>query len=144
MNGMRALTEDEKEAFLKDNHGGVLAFAGDKPYCIPIHYAYTKGTVVFEMLRAGRKIEYINKSRKVCFSVWQEAAQSNIPSLKKERWSSVILEGELEEVTKDKWDYYELPKGVPEGIDMVGWILKGNTVGTVCAPASLSFGGETA
>jgi nitroimidazol reductase NimA-like FMN-containing flavoprotein (pyridoxamine 5'-phosphate oxidase superfamily) len=144
MNGMRALTEDEKEAFLKDNHGGVLAFAGDKPYCIPIHYAYTKGTVVFEMLRAGRKMEYINKSRKVCFSVWQEAAQSNIPSLKKERWSSVILEGELEEVTKDKWDYYELPKGVPEGIDMVGWILKVNTVGTVCAPASLSFGGETA
>jgi len=144
MNGMRALTEDEKEAFLKDNHGGVLAFAGDKPYCIPIHYAYVKGTVVFEMLRAGRKMEYINKSRKVCFSVWQEAAQSNVPSLKKERHSSVILEGELEEVTKDKWDYYELPKGVPEGIDLVGWILKVNTVGTVCAPASLSFGGETA
>jgi len=143
MDGMRPLTEDEKEAFLKDNHGGVLAFAGDKPYCIPIHYAYTKGTVVFEMLRAGRKMEYINKSRKVCFSVWQEAAQSNVPSLKKEGFSSILFDGELEEVTKDKWDYYELPKDVPEGIDMVGWILKVNTMGTICAPANM-FGGETA
>jgi nitroimidazol reductase NimA-like FMN-containing flavoprotein (pyridoxamine 5'-phosphate oxidase superfamily) len=143
MLGMRALTEDEKEAFLKDNRGGVLAFAGDKPYCIPIHYAYTKGTVVFEMLRAGRKMEYINKSRKVCFSVWQEGAQSNVPSLKGGSFSSILFEGELEEVTKDKWDYYELPKEVPEGIDMVGWILKVNTMGTIFAPPNM-FGEETA
>ena len=143
MNGMRALTKDEEEAFLKDNENGVLAFAGDKPYCIPVHYDYKKGNVVIMMLRAGRKMEYIKKSPKVCFNVWQEGERSNISSLKKERNTSVLLEGELEEVIKDKWDYYELPT-VPDGVDMVVYIIKVNAVGTVCTLASFSFGGETA
>ena len=139
MNGTRALTETERETFLQDNHNGILAFTRGKPHSIPVHYYYIKRTVVFEMLRSGRIMDYIKKSCSVCFNVWQEGEQSTVPSLKKERNTSVILEGELEEVTKDKWSYYELHTA-PEGIDMVGFILKVNTVGTICTSAGAPFG----
>ena len=131
-NGKRELTDDEKEAFLTDNRFGVLAFAGDKPYAIPVAYTYIKGTMVFAMLRAGRKMGYIKKNPNVCFNIWQMGTQSTTPSLKEQRYSSVILEGELEEVTATEWSYYELPT-IPEGVDIVALRLKVNTVGTMSA-----------
>ncbi len=131
-NGKRELTNTEMEAFLKDNRFGVLAFAGDKPYALTMGYKYFKEAVLFGMVRTGRKLDYIKKNPNVCFLVWQMGAQSTVPSLKEQRYSSVILEGELEEVTEAKWSYYELPTP-PEGVDLVAFILKPNTVGTLSA-----------
>jgi len=131
-NGKRELTEAEKEAFITENRFGVLAFAGDKPYAIPVAYKYIKGTMVFAMLRAGRKMGYIKKNPNVCFNIWQMGAQSTTPSLKEQRYSSVILEGELEEVTATEWSHYELPTP-PEGVDLVAFKLKLNTLGTTSA-----------
>ena len=131
-NGNRELTEAEKEAFITENRFGVLAFAGDKPYAIPVAHHYKKGNMVFLMRRTGRKLDYIKKNPNVCFNIWQMGAQSTVPSLKEQRYSSIILEGELEEATEANWSYYELPTP-PEGVDLVAFILKPNTVGTLSA-----------
>ena len=125
----RELTDAEKEAFITENQFGVLAFAGDKPYAIPVAYKYIKGTMVFAMVRTGRKMDYIKKNPNVCFNIWQWGKQSTVPSLKEQRYSSVIFEGELEEITGTDWSYYELPTP-PEGVDLVAFRLKLNTVGT--------------
>ncbi len=130
--GKRELTDAEREAFITENRFGVLGFAGDKPYGVPVAYRYTKETVLFVMLRSGRKLDYIKKNPNICFNIWQMGEQSTIPSLKEQRYSSVILEGELEEVTGTDWSYYELPTP-PEGRDLVAFRLKLNTVGTISA-----------
>jgi len=132
-NGKRELTDSEKEAFIAENKIGVLAFAGDKPYAIPVAYKYIKGTMVFAVMRSGRKIDYIKKNPNVCFNIWQWGEQSIVPSLKEQRYSSVILEGELEEITKDDWAYYELPTDLPKGIDLVAFKLKQSAAGTTSA-----------
>ena len=129
---MRELTDSEKEAFLTENRFGVLAFTGDKPYVIPLAYRYTKGTLILGMVRSGRKMEYIKKNPRVCFNVWQMGAQSNIPSLKEQLYSSVILEGELEEIPEADRSYYEM-QAPPAGIDSVSFRLKQSAVGTTAA-----------
>lgn len=129
-NGKRELTDSEREAFITENQFGVLAFAGDKPYAIPVAYKYIKGTMVFAVLRTGRKMDYIKKNPNVCFNIWQWGEQSTVPSLKEQRYNSVILEGELEEITGADWAYYELPTELPKGIDLVAFRLKLNAVGT--------------
>jgi len=128
----RELTEAEKEAFISSNQFGVLAFGGDKPYAIPVAYKYIKGTMVFVMLRTGRKMDYINRNRNVCFNIWQLGEQTSVPSLKDLRYISILFEGELEEVTGSDWSYYELPQP-PEGVDLVAFRLKTTNVGVSAA-----------
>jgi len=52
---VRELTDAEKEAFLTDNYWGVLSFAGDDPYGIPVGYMYRKGDVLMGLSPTGRK-----------------------------------------------------------------------------------------
>ncbi len=126
----RELTDAERGAFMADNRFAAVAFAGDKPYVITLAYRYVKGTVVLTMARTtGRKWSCINKNPSVCVHVWQLGEQSNVPSLKEQQYSSVILEGKLEEVPDDKLSYYELPPK-PEGVDLVWFALKTTAVGT--------------
>ena len=126
----RELTDAEIDAFITDVRCGVLVFTGDKPYAVPLAGRYAKKTMLLDMVRRpGRKWDYINKSRKVCFVIWQYGAQSNVPGLKEQQYSSVIIEGELEEIPDDKRSYYELPPK-PEGVDLVWFALKATTVGT--------------
>jgi nitroimidazol reductase NimA-like FMN-containing flavoprotein (pyridoxamine 5'-phosphate oxidase superfamily) len=127
---VRELTDEERDAFIADVRAGVLVFCGDKPYAVPLAGRYAKGTMLLDMVRKpGRKWDYINKNRNVCFNIWQYGEYSNVPSLKGQQYSSVIIEGELEEVTDDKRDYYELPPK-REGVDLVWFALKATNVGT--------------
>ena len=126
--GKREVTEAEREEFISSNRFGVLALSGDKPYAIPVAYKYFKGAIVFAMLRAGRKMEYIKKSPNACFNIWQMGDQTTVASLKDARYVSVLMEGELVEITGSDWDYYELPKA-PEGVDMVAFRLKVDNIG---------------
>ncbi len=127
---VRELTDAERAAFIADVRTGFLVFAGDKPYTVPLTGRYAKGTMLVSMVRRpGRKWDYINKSHKVCFVIWQYGKESNVPGLKEQQYSSVILEGKLEEVPDDKRDYYELPPK-PEGVDLVWFALKTTAVGT--------------
>ncbi len=85
-------------------------------------------------------MECVKENPNVCFTVWQVGEQSTVPSLKEHRYSSIIFEGELEEVSKGEWSYYELPTP-PEGVDLVAFRLKQSTVGTqnlVGAPSEFS------
>ncbi len=126
----RELTDAERDAFIADVRVGTLIFDGDKPYGVPLATRYAKGTVLIDMARRpGEKWDYINKSRKVCFVVWQWGKESNVPGLKEQHYTSVILKGELEEVTEDKWSYYELPPRA-EGSIIVWFALKTSSVGT--------------
>ncbi len=126
----RELTDAERDAFIADVRAGVLVFTGDKAYAVPLAGRYAKGTMLLAMVRrSGRKWDYINKNRNVCFVIWQYGEQSNVPGLKGQQYSSVIIEGELEEIPDDKRSYYELPPK-REGIDLVWFALKANNVGT--------------
>ncbi len=127
---VRELTDAERAAFIADVRIGTLAFAGDKPYAVPLGSRYAKGTVLIDMARRpGEKWDYVNKSHSVCWVMWQYGKDSNVPSLKEHWYTSVIIEGKLEEITDDKWSYYELPPK-PEGVDLVAFALKTTTVGT--------------
>ena len=105
----RELTDAEREQFMTENNDGVLCFSGDEPYGVPMGFRYKKGTVLIGFSKSGRKLEYIQKSPKVCFTVYRP--RRNTPDLK-ESCTSVILEGELEEVTD--LTYYGLEKDIPK------------------------------
>lgn len=127
---VRELTDAERDAFIADVRGGVLVFTGDKPYAVPLVHRYVKGTLVITIVRTkGRKWDYLNKNLNVCFNIWQYGEQSNVPSLKEQQYSSVILEGELEEIPESERSYYEL-RPVPPGVDMVAFRLKVSNIGT--------------
>ena len=129
---VRELTDVEREAFMADNRFAAVAFAGEKPYVITLVYRYVKGTVVLTIVRTtGRKWSYINKNPNVCLHVWQLGEQSNVPSLKEQQYSSVVLDGKLEEIPEADRSYYELPPP-PKGVDMVAFKLKVDTMGTRC------------
>jgi len=130
--GKRDVTEAEREEFIASNRFGVLALGGDKPYAIPVAYKYFKGALIFVMMRTGRKIEHIKKNPNACFNIWQLGDQTTVPTLKDVRYVSVLLEGELIEITGSDWSYYELPEP-PEGVDMVAFRLKTDNIGVSAA-----------
>ena len=129
---MRELTDAEKEAFLRDNYWGVLSFTGDDPYAIPMGYTYKKGDVLVGFVPIGRKAEYVNKSRKVCFTICRPTVlcratpQSPDPD-EAYPFNTVIIEGELEEVTDRA--YYGLEPQA-EGSKSGSFRIKQNRVGT--------------
>ena len=130
----KQLTEEERDAFIAANRFGVLALGGDKPYAIPVAYKYFKGAMIFVMLRTGRKMEYIKKNPNACFNIWQMGDQTTVASLKDLRYVSVLMEGELVEITGSDWDYYELPTP-PEGVEMVAFRLKTTNIGVSATKA---------
>ena len=123
---MRQLTDDEKEAFIKDNFWGILSFAGDEPYAIPVGYQYIKGDILLGFAPKGRKIGYVNKSRNVCLVICRPSKLSS-SSQECYPYNTVIIEGELEDVTDRS--YYGLPP-LPEGYEGLAFRLKEKRAGT--------------
>jgi nitroimidazol reductase NimA-like FMN-containing flavoprotein (pyridoxamine 5'-phosphate oxidase superfamily) len=130
----KELTEEERDAFIAANRFGVLALGGDKPYAIPVAYKYFKGSIVIVMMRAGRKLDYINASTNACFNIWQMGDQVTVPGFKDLRYISVLLEGELVEITGSDWASYELPTP-PEGVALAAWRLKTTNIGVTATKA---------
>ena len=122
---MRELTDVEKETFLTENHWGTLSFTGDEVYAIPMGYQYEKGTVLLGFQPRGRKMDYINKNRNVCFNVCRPAKQT-IDSKEAYPYTSVIIEGELEEYDRSQYGLEPLPEGVKLGL----YRIKPKRVGT--------------
>ena len=92
----RDLAPAEIDAFLKDNQWESLTFTGGDPYAIPMGYMYKRGDVLLGLTSTGRKMNYLKKSHKICFLVCKPRWQT--PDLK-ESCTSLIIEGELKEVT---------------------------------------------
>lgn len=91
----RELTEADREEFILNNNHGFLAFAGVTPYTVPVAYFYRKGTFIIGLATPGRKMDYLEKSRKVCFTISKPTVETGF----KESCTGVMVEGELEELT---------------------------------------------
>ena len=119
----RELTEAEREEFILNNSHGFLAFAGDIPYTVPVAYFYRKGTFIIGLAIPGRKMDYLEKSRKVCFTISKPTAETGF----KEPCTGVMVEGELEELA-DRPYYGFSPQ--PKGNKGILFILKADKIGS--------------
>ncbi len=89
MIGLLAL--DEIESMLRRHHVGRLACsANDRPYVVPINYAYD-GDNVYACATPGRKIEVMREQPLVCLEVDEIEGPTS--------WRSVVAEGVYEELT---------------------------------------------
>jgi len=107
----RQLSKEEIDKFLKNNSRGILAFDGSTPYCLPMGYLYKRKTILIGMYPTGRKSKYLDKSMKVCFTVYKARAETtNL----KTPCTSLVVEGTFEEVTNKS--YYSIKRDIPEGL----------------------------
>ena len=42
---------------------------GDKPYVVPLNYAYVDGRILFHCAMTGKKLDYLQRNQRVCFAV---------------------------------------------------------------------------
>ena len=103
----KSLTDVEREEFIKDNSHGILSFAGDDPYAIPLGYMYRKGSLLMGF-GPGKKIDYLEKSRKVCFTICRPRYLS--PDYK-ESCTTLIVNGLLEEISDPSYYDVKMPEG---------------------------------
>ncbi len=84
---------------LKSKRDGVLCLTdGQSTYGVPVAYAsYHNETLHFGMNPSGRKYEYFDKCKNVCFTVYQTFKSAADPQ--RMGWWSIILDGELSQVT---------------------------------------------
>ena len=109
----RELTEAEREEFILNNSSGFLGFGGDKPYVIPVAYFYRKGAFIIGLAIPGRKMDYIQKSRNVCFTISKSTVEAGF----KKPCIGVMVEGELKEVTdRSYYGFGPRPEGNSSGI----------------------------
>jgi nitroimidazol reductase NimA-like FMN-containing flavoprotein (pyridoxamine 5'-phosphate oxidase superfamily) len=84
------LTPDEIESTLgRSRIGRIGCSANDRPYVVPITYAYLDGCI-YAYSALGRKIRIMREQPNVCFEVEEIDGPSS--------WRSVIADGEYEEV----------------------------------------------
>lgn len=84
------LTPDEIESTLRRSRiGRIGCSANDRPYVVPITFAYHDGCV-YAYSSLGRKIQVMREQPLICFEVEEIEGPSS--------WRSVIAEGEYEEL----------------------------------------------
>jgi len=107
---IETLPQEKIDEFLSANRIGVLCLADEKvPYGIPLAYFYEQGTVYLTLSRSGRKLACISRNPKACFTVYRVPETFGTPG--NMSWTSVICEGELENIT----DPDELSQAVRTG-----------------------------
>ena len=105
------LSAREIDRFLKNNQHGILSFAGSRPYALPMGYMYRKKAILLGlaadggMVTTGRKMNYLKKSKNVCFTVCKP--RWFVEKLR-EPCTTLVVEGRLGEV-KDR-SYYGIKK----------------------------------
>lgn len=82
------ISEEEAKKLLTEARRGVLAVNGDGgyPYAVPVNYYYDEnaGKIYFHGARAGHKVDSLQKSDKVCFTV------IGSETVKKEAWAPFV------------------------------------------------------
>lgn len=87
---VRELSNTEIEEILsRVGYGHLACTRDDRPYVVPIHYAYSDG-VIFIYTTEGKKFEIIRSNPRVCLQVEEVEANQD--------WRSVIVEGTAEEI----------------------------------------------
>jgi nitroimidazol reductase NimA-like FMN-containing flavoprotein (pyridoxamine 5'-phosphate oxidase superfamily) len=72
------------ELLARVGYGHLACCRGDRPYVVPVHYAYDDG-MIFIYTTEGKKFEIIKENPNVCLQV--EAVVDN------QHWTSVIVDG---------------------------------------------------
>lgn len=71
-------------------HGMLSCVDGDKPYIVPLSYAYD-GQFIYCQSKEGKKLRILRKNPNICFQVLIMSGMNN--------WKSVIVYGIFEELT---------------------------------------------
>jgi nitroimidazol reductase NimA-like FMN-containing flavoprotein (pyridoxamine 5'-phosphate oxidase superfamily) len=67
----------EMEEILRGETLGFLGLAADaEPYVVPLTYVYAEGTIIFHCALEGRKLEFLRKNPKVCFTVGRQSGKT--------------------------------------------------------------------
>jgi nitroimidazol reductase NimA-like FMN-containing flavoprotein (pyridoxamine 5'-phosphate oxidase superfamily) len=68
------LSEREMAELLRQETIGYLGLsAGDKPYVVPLNYAYIEGKILFHCALTGKKLDYLATNPRVCFTVARQS-----------------------------------------------------------------------
>ena len=87
------MTPEEIDATLRRHRvGRIGCSANDRPYVVPMNYAYD-GTYVYGCSLPGRKVDVMREQPLVCFEVDEIERAST--------WRCVIAEGVFEELTSE-------------------------------------------
>lgn len=109
----KKLTKEETERFIKNNRHGILAFAGNKPYALPMGYFYKRKTILLGLVATGRKMKDLKQSKNICFTICKprwETPKMKVPC------TSLVVEGALEELTNRS--YYGFKKEAPPNVQV--------------------------
>ena len=111
------MTNEEIDATLRRHRvGRIGCSANDRPYVVPITYAYD-GEYVYGYSGLGRKIEVMREQPLVCFEV--DELDGDVS------WRSVIAEGLYEELTDGEEQRDALRRLLPENGQVVSRTLNG-------------------
>jgi nitroimidazol reductase NimA-like FMN-containing flavoprotein (pyridoxamine 5'-phosphate oxidase superfamily) len=137
------------EELLKSKSDGVLSLTdGQSAYGVPVAYAsYHNETLFFGMNPSGRKFEYFDKCKNVCFTVYKTFEAPKDPL--RMGWWSIILDGELSQVTSPEEitgiaDMMEKQGKFPPGLKekFLGAILKNPEKSNFFKLKITSYGGK--
>ena len=75
---LRQFTEsrEEMEQILEEETIGYLGLSVDgEPYVVPLNYGYVDGRVLFHCALTGKKLDYLQASPRVCFTVGRQSGE---------------------------------------------------------------------
>jgi uncharacterized protein len=81
-----------EELIRRVQYGHLACTDGSRPYLVPIHFAYDP-PYIYVYTTEGKKTEIIRRNPSVCLQLEDVRDKTN--------WSSVIIDGEAEELTDD-------------------------------------------
>jgi nitroimidazol reductase NimA-like FMN-containing flavoprotein (pyridoxamine 5'-phosphate oxidase superfamily) len=69
-------SRDEMEQLLQEEKIGYLGLSsGENPYVVPLNYHYSEGRIWFHCGFRGKKLDYLKRNPKVCFTVARQTGQ---------------------------------------------------------------------
>ena len=69
-------SKEEMEALLRQETLGYLGLAGEeRPYVVPLNYAYAGAKILFHCALEGKKLDHIRANPHVCFAVGRQTGR---------------------------------------------------------------------
>ncbi len=111
---IKEMDRNRIDEYLKSQKVGILSLTdGEAPYGIPLAYSYDGDYIYLTLGPQGRKMDYIQKNGKACFTVYDVPPEFGMADMS---WTSVICDGEIHQVT----DPETLTKAVRSGERQMG------------------------
>lgn len=91
--------QDKISAFLSSATTGYLGLTDNsEPYVVPLNFVWWKGAVYIHGAESGRKMEIINRNKRICFTVSENFGTmvNPVPAKTDTSYMSVMIFGEIE------------------------------------------------